>query len=86
MSGGGGCAAAFAGRNHCHKAAQFPAAAFKLGHFALIFAIADLHVAEFDFYKVEQGLYGAFRDGHDLTTVILVKVKFEFQPDMLNFA
>ena len=86
MSGSGCRTAAFAGRNHRHQTAQFAATAFQLRHFALIFAVADLHVAEFNFYKVEQGLYGAFRYGHDQTTVIVVKVKFEFQPHMLNFA
>ena len=86
MSGSGCRTAAFAGRNHRHQTAQFAATVFQLRHFALIFAIADLHVAEFDFYKVEKRLYGAFRYGHDLTTVIVVKAGFEFRPDILNFA
>jgi hypothetical protein len=51
---------AFACRNHFHQSAHFALAALQLCHFAQIFAIADLHVAEFDFYKVEQGFDCAF--------------------------
>jgi hypothetical protein len=43
-----------------HQSPQFASAIFKLGEFALFFAVADLHVAEFDLDEIEQGFDGSF--------------------------
>lgn len=43
-----------------HQAAQLTAAAFKLAHFALVFAVAHLHEAQLNFDKIEQRFYRTF--------------------------
>ena len=79
------CAAALGRGNGGHQAPQFASAVFELGQFALVFAVADLHVVELDLHQIEQRFNRVLGNGHGGIPKILVNDEHHSSVIVLNF-